>query len=88
VKNHEAGPVMKKSNFSEGQVVYIIRESESGTKLAWITFQRGIGQTAFLKYGEVGVTELKRWQAHVSDNGQLNKLVADLRLDNLKLQYI
>jgi putative transposase len=39
---------MKKSKFSEAQIVYAIRENESGTKVAEITRRLGISQATFL----------------------------------------
>ncbi len=45
--NHEIGPVMKKSKFSESQIVYAIRENESGAKVAEITRRLGISQAVF-----------------------------------------
>lgn len=90
MKKHEIGPVMKKSKFSEAQIVYAIRENESGTKVAQITRRLGISQATFFtwkkKYGEMGVTELKRLRALEDENAQLKKLVADLSLDKQMLQ--
>lgn len=58
---------MKKSKFSEAQIVYAIRENESGTKVAEITRRLGISQATFFtwkkKYGDMGVTEFKRLRA-------------------------
>ena len=83
---------MKKSKFSEAQIVYAIRENESGTKVAEITRRLGISQATFFtwkkKYGEMGVTELKRLRALEDENAQLKKLVADLSLDKQMLQEI
>lgn len=83
---------MKKLKFSEAQFVYTIRENESGTKVAEITRRLGISQATFFtwkkKYGEMGVTELKRLRALEDENAQLKKLVADLSLDKQMLQDI
>ena len=83
---------MKKSKFSEAQIVYAIRENESGTMVAEITRRLGISQATFFtwkkKYGEMGVTELKRLRALEDENAQLKKLVADLSLDKQMLQDI
>lgn len=82
---------MKKSKFSEAQIVYAIRENESGTKVAEITRRLGISQATFFtwkKYGDMGVTELKRLRALEDENAQLKKLVADLSLDKQMLQDI
>ena len=83
---------MKKSKFSEAQIVYAIRENESGTKVAEITRRLGISQATFFtwkkKYGDKGVSELKRLRALEDENVQLKKLVADLSLDKQMLQDI
>jgi len=83
---------MKKSKFSEAQIVYAIRENESGTKVAEITRRLGISQATFFtrkkKYGDMGITELKRLLALGDENTQLKKLVADLSLDKQMLQDI
>jgi putative transposase len=90
VKNYEIGPVIKKSNFSEAQIVYAIREYESGTKVSEITRRLGISQATFFtwkdKYGDMSVTELKRLRALEDENSQLKKLVAYLSLDKQMLQ--
>jgi transposase-like protein len=56
VKNHEIGPILKKSKFSEAQIVYAKRENESGTKGAEIARRLGISQATFFtwekKYGD------------------------------------
>ena len=76
---------MKKSKFSEAQIVFAMREKESGTKVAETTRRLGISQVTFFtwkkKYGDIGVTELKRVRALEDENAQLKRLVADLSLD-------
>ncbi len=83
---------MKKSKFSEAQIVYAIRENKSGTKVAEINRRLGISQATFFtwkeNYGEMGVTKLKRLRALEDENAQLKKLVADLSLDKQMLQDI
>ncbi len=92
MKNNEIEIVMTKSKFSEAQVVYAFREDQTGTNVAEITRRLGISQATFFtwkeKYGEMGVTELKRLRALEDENAQLKKLVADLSLDKQMLQDI
>ena len=92
MKNHEIGPITIKSKYFENHSVYAIREIESGTKVAEITLRLGMNQATFFtwkkKYGDMGVTELKRLRALEDENAQLKKLVADLSLDKQMLQDI
>ena len=80
VKNHEIGPVMEKSKFSEAQILFDIRENESGTKVAAINLRLGLSQGTFFawkkKYGDMSVTELKWLRALEDENAQLKQLVA------------
>ncbi len=72
MKNHEIGPAMKKSKFSETQIVYAIRENESVTKVAKINRRMGTSQATFFawkkKYDDMDVTELKRLRALEDEN--------------------
>jgi putative transposase len=81
-----------KSKFTGAQIVYAIRENESGTKVTEITRRLGISKATFFtwkkKYGDRDVTELKRLRALEDENTQLKKLVADLSLDKQMLQDI
>lgn len=83
---------MKKSKFTEAQIVFAIRQSESGTRIDEICRQLGISQATFYnwkkKYGDLGVSELKRMRQLKGENQQLKKLVADLSLDKQMLQDV
>ena len=83
---------MKKSKFSEAQIVYAIRENKSGTKVAAITRRLGISQATFFTwktmYGDISATKLKRLRALKVENAKLKKLVADLIMDRNRLQDI
>ncbi len=83
---------MKKSKFTEAQIVYAIKQSETGTRTEEICRQMGISQATFFnwkkKYGGVGVTELKKLRQLEEENYQLKKLVADLSLDKQMLQDV
>lgn len=83
---------MKKSKFTEAQIVYAIKQSETGTKVEEICRQLGIAPATFFnwkkKYGGIGVTELKKLRQLEEENHQLKKLVADLSLDKQMLQDV
>ena len=76
---------MKKSKFSEAQIVIAIKQFETGTRVDEISRQMGISQATFFnwkkKYGSMGVSELRKLQQLEEENQQLKKLVADLSLD-------
>lgn len=83
---------MKKSKFTEAQIVYAIKQSETGTKVEEICRQLGVSQATFFnwkkKYGGMGVSELKKLRQLEEENYQLKKLVADLSLDKQMLQDV
>ena len=76
---------MKRSKFTEEQVAYALRQAESGTAVADICRSMGISQTTFyiwkMKYGERGVSEVRRLRQLDEENDRLKRLVADLTLD-------
>lgn len=83
---------MKKSKFSEAQISYAIKQSETGTRVEDICRQMGISQATFFnwkkKYGGMGISELRRLRQLEEENYQLKKLVADLSLDKQMLQDV
>ena len=83
---------MKKSKFSSSQIIYAIRQVDSGTRVEEVCRQLGISQATFYnwkrKYGDMGSTELKRLRQLEEENRKLKQLVADLSLDKQILQDI
>ena len=83
---------MKKSKFSEAQIVFAIKQSETGIAVNEVCIKMGVSEATFYnwkkKYGGLGVTELRRlWQLE-EENSLLKKLVADLSLDKHMLQDV
>ena len=76
---------IKKSRFTEEQVAYALRQSESGTAVADVCRQIGISEATFYvwkkKYAHLGVSELRRLRQLEDENNRLKRLVADLTLD-------
>ena len=76
---------MKRSNFSEEQVAYALRQAESGTAVGDVCRQVGISEATFYawkkKYAHLGVSELRRLRQIEEENTRLKRLVADLSLD-------
>lgn len=76
---------MKRSRFTEEQVVYALRQAESGTPVADVCRQLGVAEATFYawkkKYAHLGVSELRRLRQLEEENARLKRLVADLSLD-------
>lgn len=83
---------MKKSKFTEAQIVFAIRQAESGVKIQDVCRKLGISEATFHnwknKYGGLGITELKKMKQLEEENSRLKKIVADLSLDKQMLQDI
>jgi putative transposase len=83
---------MKKSKFTEAQIIYAIKQSETGIRVDEICRQLGISTATFFnwkkKYGELGISELRKLRQLEEENSQLRKLVADLSLDKQMLQDV
>ncbi|MCT9810930.1 transposase [Acidovorax sp. Be4] len=79
------GEAMKRSRFSEEQIAYALRLADSGTPVVDMCRQIGISEAAYhtwkKKFGDLGVTELKRLKMLEDENTRLKCIVADLTLD-------
>ncbi len=76
---------MKRSRFSEEQIVYAIRQAESGSPVGDLCRQLGVSEATFYawkkKYAHLGVSELRRLRQVEEENSRLKRLVADRSLD-------
>ncbi|TNJ40703.1 transposase [Tamlana fucoidanivorans] len=83
---------MKRSKFTESQIVFAIKQAETGTRVSEVCRKMGISEATFYnwkkKYGGLGVSELRRLKNLEEENFQLKKLVADLSLDKQILQDV
>ena len=83
---------MKKSKFTEGQIVFALKQSESGISVQEICRKMGISEATFYnwkkKFGGLGVTELRRLRQLEDENAKLKQIVADLSLDKQMLQDV
>ena len=83
---------MKRSKFTEAQIAFALKQSETGIRVEEICRKLGISQATFFnwkkKYGSLGVSELRRLRQLEEENNQLKKLVADLSLDKQMLQEV
>lgn len=83
---------MKKTKFTEAQIVFALKQSETGVSVGEVCRKMGISEATFYnwkkKYGGLGVAELRRLKQLEEENFQLKKLVADLSLDKHMLQEV
>lgn len=83
---------MKKSRFSEEQVIGILREQEAGLKTSEVCRKHGISPPTFYawkaKYGGMSVPDARRLKQLEDENAKLKKLLAEAILDNAVLKDI
>lgn len=83
---------MKKSKFTEAQIVFSIKQSEQGVTVDEICRKMGISEATFYnwkkKYGGLGISELRELRMLKDENARLKKMVADLSLDKQMLQDV
>lgn len=83
---------MKKSRFSEEQIIGMLKEQEAGQQTAEVCRRHGISPATFYKwkakYGGMEVSEAKRLKALEDENARLKRLLAEAMLDNAVLKDI
>jgi len=76
---------MKKSRFSEEQIITILKEHQAGLAVADICRQHGISDATFYnwrsRYGGMEVSDARRLKALDDENRKLKKLLAESMLD-------
>lgn len=77
---------MKKSRFTETQIVSILKQQEGGLSVKEICREYSISEATFYnwksKYGGMEASDIRRLKDLEEENSQLKKMYADLALDN------
>ncbi len=83
---------MKRSKFSENQIVTILKEAEGGVPLEELSRQHGFSKATFYKwkakYSGMDVSTLKRLRELEEENRRLKQMYAELSLDHKVLKEI
>lgn len=83
---------MKKSKFTEAQIVHALGQAEFGVPVEELLRKYGISRATFYawrkKYAGLGVAEMRRLRELEAENKRLKGLVADLALDKQILQEV
>ena len=73
---------MKRSKFTESQIVFALKQAETGVAVAEVCRKMGISEATFYnwkkKYGGLGPDELRRLRQLEEENSRLKQIVADL----------
>lgn len=81
---------MKRSKFTEAQIVSILKLAEQGAKVTDICREHGISSATYCqwksKYGDLEAFDLKRLRDMESENAKLKKMYAELALENAAIK--
>jgi len=83
---------MRKSRFTEAQIMAILGEGEAGLPVAEVCRQHGISPATYYqwksKYAGMSVNELKRVKELEAENARLKRMYAELALENVAIKDV
>jgi putative transposase len=83
---------MKRTRFTEEQIIGVLKEHEAGAKTADLARKHGVSEATLYnwksKYGGMDVSEAKRLKALEDENARLKKLLAEAMLDSAALREL
>ena len=81
---------MKRSRFTETQIISILKEADAGLAVKQVCHKHGISDATFYnwksKYGGMSASELKRLREVEAENAKLKRMYAELALENTALK--
>lgn len=83
---------MKRSRFSDQQIIGVLKENEAGAKVDELCRRHGISSATFYawrkKFGGMEVSDARRLRELEGENAELKRLLADQMLDNAAMREL
>jgi len=83
---------MKRTRFNEQQIITILKEAQSGVRVADLCRRHGVSPSTFFnwrsRYGGLEVSELRRIKQLEEENRRLKRMFADLSLEHHALKDV